>query len=116
MKIMQVAYASDAHPSNYLVNAASQIHAEGSEINRHGHPVALPLIQFLLPALEEIMANSRDVVSLVTDRYQTTHHTKDIVRQPENLQAVDSQFLSYVQSLIADVEVDLDAPLSAEDE
>lgn len=40
----------------------------------------------------------------------------DIARHPERLRAVDSTFVSRIQSLVKDVVVDLDAPLSPDDE
>ena len=40
----------------------------------------------------------------------------DIARHPERLQAVDAALVQRLQSLVGDVEVDLDAPLSADDE
>ena len=41
---------------------------------------------------------------------------RDIVSNPERLQAVDARFLRHIQSLVGGVDVDLDAALSAEDE
>jgi antitoxin PrlF len=41
---------------------------------------------------------------------------QDIERNPHHLQAIGTDLISRVQSLVADVEVDLDAPLSDEDE
>lgn len=40
----------------------------------------------------------------------------DIARHPERVQAVDSALLARIQSLVGQVEVDLDAPLSADEE
>ncbi|MEY4443487.1 MAG: Antitoxin PrlF, partial [Pseudomonadota bacterium] len=40
----------------------------------------------------------------------------DIATHPERLQSVGSSFVERVQSLVGGVEVDLDAPLSADDE
>ena len=40
----------------------------------------------------------------------------DIATHPERLQSVGSPFVQRVQSLVGEVEVDLDAPLSADDE
>lgn len=40
----------------------------------------------------------------------------DIATHPERLQSVSSSFVQRVQSLVGDVTVDLDAPLSDEDE
>jgi antitoxin PrlF len=40
----------------------------------------------------------------------------DIARHPERVQAIDSTLLARIQSLVAQVEVDLNAPLSADDE
>lgn len=40
----------------------------------------------------------------------------DIARHPERMQTLDTGLLSRIQSLVAQVEVDLDAPLSADDE
>lgn len=40
----------------------------------------------------------------------------DIATHPERLQSVSSPFVQRVQSLVGEVEVDLDAPLSADDE
>lgn len=108
------------------------------------------------------MANTLDVESTLTDRYQTTvpetvrralqlnkrdkiHYSirpggevvmtrsvekeddpvvgrflnflaEDIAKHPERLRTVDTQLLSHIRSLVADVEVDLSAPLSADDE
>ena len=41
---------------------------------------------------------------------------RDIAKHPEHLQAVDTGLLQRLQSLVGDVEVDLDAVLSADDE
>ena len=41
---------------------------------------------------------------------------QDIEKNPQRLQAISSDLLDRAQSLIADVEVDLDAPLSDEEE
>jgi antitoxin PrlF len=41
---------------------------------------------------------------------------RDIARHPERLQALDAGLVERIRSLIAGVEVDLDAPLSADDE
>lgn len=41
---------------------------------------------------------------------------RDIANHPQRLQAVDSQFLQHIQSLVGGIEVDLDAALSADDE
>jgi antitoxin PrlF len=42
--------------------------------------------------------------------------TRDIASHPERLQAVDSTFVQRIQSLTGGIEIDLDAPLSADDE
>lgn len=42
--------------------------------------------------------------------------TRDIASHPERLQAVDANFVQRLQSLIGDIEVNLDAALSADDE
>lgn len=41
---------------------------------------------------------------------------RDIASHPERLQAVDASFVLRLQSLTGGIEVDLDAPLSADDE
>ncbi len=41
---------------------------------------------------------------------------RDIASHPERLQAIDAGFVQCLQSLTGGIEVDLDAPLSAEDE
>ena len=41
---------------------------------------------------------------------------RDIASHPERLQAVDAGLVPRLQSLVGGVEVDLDAPLSADDE
>ena len=41
---------------------------------------------------------------------------RDITEHPERLQAVDTGLAQRIQSLVGDVEVDLDAPLTANDE
>ena len=41
---------------------------------------------------------------------------RDIATHPERLQAVDAALAQRLQSLVGDVEVDLSAPLSADDE
>ncbi len=41
---------------------------------------------------------------------------RDIASHPERLQAVDVGLVQRLQSLVGGVEVDLDAPLSADDE
>ncbi len=40
----------------------------------------------------------------------------DIASHPERLQAIDASLVQRLQSLTADIDVDLDAPLSADDE
>lgn len=41
---------------------------------------------------------------------------RDIATHPEHLLAVEAGLAAHIQSLIGNIEVDLDAPLSAEDE
>lgn len=41
---------------------------------------------------------------------------RDIEKNPRNLQALSADLISHVQSLVLDVDVDLDAPLLDEDE
>ena len=41
---------------------------------------------------------------------------RDIASHPERLQAIDASFVQRLQSLTGGIEVDLDAPLSAQDE
>jgi antitoxin PrlF len=41
---------------------------------------------------------------------------RDLAEHPERLQAVDAGFARRIQALVGRVEVDLDAPLSADDE
>ena len=41
---------------------------------------------------------------------------RDIASHPERLQVVDASFVQHIQSLVDRIEVDLDAPLSADDE
>ncbi len=41
---------------------------------------------------------------------------RDIASHPERLQAIDASFVQRLQSLAGGIEVDLDAPLSAQDE
>jgi antitoxin PrlF len=41
---------------------------------------------------------------------------RDITEHPERLQAVDTGLVQRIQSLVGGVDVDLDAPLSADDE
>lgn len=41
---------------------------------------------------------------------------RDMAEHPERLQAVDAGFAQRIQALVGGVEVDLDAPLSADDE
>ena len=41
---------------------------------------------------------------------------RDIANHPKRLQAVDAGLLARIQSLVGHAEVDLDAPLSADDE
>ena len=40
----------------------------------------------------------------------------DIIRNPQNVSAVDCELLNRIRSLVSDVEIDLDSPLSDEDE
>ncbi|MBC7706297.1 MAG: type II toxin-antitoxin system PrlF family antitoxin [Rhodoferax sp.] len=42
--------------------------------------------------------------------------SRDIASHPERLQALDTRFVQRLQSLTRSVEIDFDAPLSAEDE
>lgn len=41
---------------------------------------------------------------------------RDIASHPERLQAVDASLVARIHSLVGGIEVDLDAPLSADDE
>ena len=41
---------------------------------------------------------------------------RDIASHPERLQAVDTGLVQHLQALVGGVEVNLDAPLSADDE
>lgn len=41
---------------------------------------------------------------------------KDLTNHPESLQAVDSKLVAHVRELVRGVQVDLDAPLSPDDE
>lgn len=41
---------------------------------------------------------------------------RDIASHPERLQAIDTSFVQRIQSLVGDIDVDLDAALSADDE
>ncbi|MBV8884583.1 MAG: type II toxin-antitoxin system PrlF family antitoxin [Chroococcidiopsidaceae cyanobacterium CP_BM_RX_35] len=41
---------------------------------------------------------------------------RDIEKNPQHIQAISSDLVSHVQSLVAEVDLDLDAPLSDEDE
>jgi antitoxin PrlF len=41
---------------------------------------------------------------------------QDITANPQHLQAINGDLVTHIQSLIADVEIDLDAPLSDQDE
>ena len=41
---------------------------------------------------------------------------RDIASHPERLQAIDSTFVQRIQSLTGGIEIDLDAPLSADNE
>lgn len=41
---------------------------------------------------------------------------RDIARHPERLQAIDATFVQRLQSLTGGIDVNLDAPLSADDE
>jgi len=41
---------------------------------------------------------------------------QDMAKHPERLRAVDGDLVKRIQSLVKDVEVDLDAPLSPDDE
>lgn len=41
---------------------------------------------------------------------------RDIVSHPERMQAMDASFVQRLHSLVGDLEVDLSAPLSADDE
>jgi antitoxin PrlF len=41
---------------------------------------------------------------------------KDLEKNPDRIQTISPKLLSHVRSLISNVEIDLDAPLSAEDE
>ncbi|MBX9869099.1 MAG: type II toxin-antitoxin system PrlF family antitoxin [Burkholderiaceae bacterium] len=41
---------------------------------------------------------------------------RDIASHPERLQMIDANLMQRIRSLVGDIEVDLNAPLSAEDE
>ncbi len=41
---------------------------------------------------------------------------RDIASHPERLQPIDDNLLSRIHSLVGDMDIDLDAPLSADDE
>lgn len=63
---------------------------------------------------------------VVISRADTTHDpilgqflnflARDIAKNPQHLQAISSDLVSRVQSLVAEVDIELDAPLSDEDE
>lgn len=42
--------------------------------------------------------------------------TEDLTQNPQRIQALDAAWVQGIQALVAGVEVDLDAPLSSEDE
>ncbi|MAD71323.1 MAG: type II toxin-antitoxin system PrlF family antitoxin [Pseudomonadota bacterium] len=61
--------------------------------------------------------------STVTDHHETTvldgflgFLADDLRRRPELTQAIDERLVHRIQSLVYDVDVDLDAPLSDKDE
>ena len=61
--------------------------------------------------------------STVADRHETTvldgflgFLADDLRRRPELTQAIDERLVHRIQSLVYDVDVDLDAPLSDKDE
>ncbi|TVP62231.1 MAG: hypothetical protein EA343_11485 [Nodularia sp. (in: Bacteria)] len=41
---------------------------------------------------------------------------RDMEKNPQHLKAISSDLVSHVQSLVGEVDLDLDAPLSEEDE
>lgn len=45
-----------------------------------------------------------------------TFLARDIAANPQHLKAVDKDFVQRLQTLVANVQIDLDAPLSADDE
>jgi len=45
-----------------------------------------------------------------------TFLANDISQNPQNISALDADLLNRIQSLVSDVEIDLDIPLSDEDE
>lgn len=45
-----------------------------------------------------------------------TFLTNDIIQNPQNVRAIDSDLPERVRSLVSDVEIDLDSPLSDKDE
>jgi len=45
-----------------------------------------------------------------------TFLANDIIQNPQNVRAIDSDLLDSVRSLVSDVEIDLDSPLSDKDE
>ncbi|MGE7991025.1 type II toxin-antitoxin system PrlF family antitoxin [Pseudomonas sp. NPDC089554] len=71
------------------------------------------------------MAKTLDMALMLPDHYQINVRpddetlsflARDITNHPEHLQAVSSNLLARIHSLVGDVTVDLDAHLSADDE
>ena len=56
----------------------------------------------------------RNVTGLTEPGHQST--ARDIATHPDRMQSVSSTFVQRVQSLVGEVKVDLDAPLSEDDE
>ncbi len=42
--------------------------------------------------------------------------SRDMTTHPENIQSVNASFIQKAQSLVQDVDIDMDAPLAADDE
>lgn len=71
--------------------------------------------------MERAVAGILEVESIFIDRYQTTvseavRRANGTVNGPHHLQTLDARLVRHMQSLIEGVDIDLDAPLAAEDE
>lgn len=75
-------------------------------------------IQYVVrPSVEVVLTRASDARANdpVLDEF-LDFFARDIATHPEHLQSVSSSFVQRVQSLVGEVKVDLDAPLSADDE
>jgi antitoxin PrlF len=107
----------------------ANLEAESTLTDRYQTTVPEPIRRALrLGKRDKIRYSIRPDGEVVLTRAETTEEadpaldaflgflTQDITQHPEHLLALDTGLVQRIQSLVGDLAVDLDAPLSADDE